>query len=162
MTAPNDTTDPGSAHPPADTPDDEPTTAPDDAEQKPDNADDADDKSGNAEAAKYRRRLRDTEAERDTLRSQVETLQRSIAEDIANRAGINGKALWANGTALADLIGEDGTVMSERVGAAVETAITDLGLAPRRRPAPNRQQGTPAGVPPATTWNDAIKAATNR
>jgi hypothetical protein len=122
-----------------------------------------DDKPGNPEAAKYRRRLRDTEAERDTLRTQVQTLQRSIAEDIAESAGVTGKALWASGAELADLLGEDGAVAPEKVTEAAENAITELGLAPSpRQPQPNRQQGTSTGAERATTWGGAFKAATDR
>ncbi|QRE80391.1 hypothetical protein F1734_09115 [Rhodococcus ruber] len=51
------------------------------------------DTSGNAEAAKYRRRLRETEAERDALTSRLEAMQYAealrLAADLAEPGGLS-------------------------------------------------------------------------
>ena len=60
--------------------------------------------------ARYRRQLRDAEAERDTLRGQVETLQRAEAERVAAAHLARPEGLWAAGTALPDLLDDEGDV----------------------------------------------------
>lgn len=99
--------------------------------------------SGNREAAKYRRRLRDVEAERDSLRGQVEALQRAKVEEIARAKGhlSSPAGLWASGTDLASLVAEDGTVNERSVLAACETAAESLGLV-RTQPGRVPTQGT--------------------
>lgn len=81
------------------------------------------------EAARYRRRLREAEAQRDALAQQLEALQRQMVERIIQRE-CHGKpaGLWASGVTVADLIGEDGTVDPDKVKAAWENAVEMLGL----------------------------------
>lgn len=90
-------------------------------------------RKGNAEAAKYRRQLRDAEAERDTLRGRVEALQRAEAERLAAGEGVKASALWASGTELADLVDDEGNIVPDRVSEAASTAVNELGLR-RERP----------------------------
>ncbi len=86
--------------------------------------------TGNREAAKYRRRLRDTEAERDQLAQRVESMQRTEVERLAAVALLKEpRALWAAGTELADLLAEDGTVDPEKVTAAIKHTREHLGIA---------------------------------
>ncbi|WP_142391347.1 hypothetical protein [Mycobacterium sp. ENV421] len=90
--------------------------------------DDAADEGPGREAAKYRRRLRDTEAERDALAARVEALQRAEVERQATVGGLKPAALWASGTELAGLLGDDGTVDESKVSAAIAGARESLGI----------------------------------
>lgn len=109
----------------------------------------------NKREAKYRRQLRDTETERDTLRSTVEALQRAEAERLS---GLDKPAaLWAAGTTLPDVLDDDGHVDAAKVKDAAATAADALGAAPRSRPPqPDPTQGG-RGAPAATqTFADAF------
>src|SRR4051812_7340440 len=75
-----------------------PETSPDDVEDQ----DDAAGGKGNKEAARYRRRLRETEQERDTLKATVEALQRAEVDRLAESDGLRPAALWS-GAELGDL-----------------------------------------------------------
>ncbi len=86
--------------------------------------DTADEKPG-SEAAKYRRRLRDTEAERDTLTARVETMQkreveRLVATDLATPAD-----LWLTDTTMADLVDDNGDIDPAKVGEAVTALLAE-------------------------------------
>lgn len=115
----------------------------------------------NREAAKWRRQLRETETERDSLRSRVEAMQRAEVERLAGDQLSQPSALWKSDVALADLIGEDGRVDAEKVTAAVDLAVSSLGLQqlpahqrPELRgayvPSEGRYPGNPASSP--STW----------
>lgn len=97
------------------------------------------------EAAKYRRQLRDTEAERDTLKEQVTGLRKHIAETLSGLT--KPSALWAAGVEVDDLLNEDGHVDPTKVKEAVEHAADTLGLS--RTPRPDRSQGTAGFAPPS-------------
>lgn len=121
-----------------------PTTA----EEAPEVQTAEDDGNPNAEAARYRRKLRDAEAERDALAGRLEVLQRAEAERIAADHMTKPAALWAAGTELADLLAEDGTVDPQRVAQASIGAVDALGLTPvRRRPKPHPAQQMGDRVP---------------
>lgn len=108
-------------------------------------AEDEPDKGGR-EAAKYRRRLRDTEAERDALTERVEALQRSVVDGIAATEGrIHARALWAAGTELGDLLDDDGDIDPDKVLTACDRAAAELGIT--RRPRPNPAQREEAAEP---------------
>lgn len=114
------------------------TTEPDEATQ-PD-TDTAETSDPGREAAKYRRRLRETETERDTLASRVEATQKQMVDHLAQATGrIRPEALWASGAKLADLVDEAGNVDVVKVAAACENAVRLLGLS--RTPRPDRSQG---------------------
>lgn len=96
---------------------------------------------GNSEAAKWRRRLRDAEAERDALTERLTGLQRAEAERLAGEHIVKGAALWATGIDVADVLDEAGQVDPEKVAAFSAQARDSLGVeAPRRRPRPNPAQ----------------------
>lgn len=89
--------------------------------------DDAGDGPGR-EAAKYRRRLREAETERDQLAAQVDALQRAEVERHAAAAELKPAALWSAGTQLADLLADDGTVDAAKVSTAIGAAREQLGI----------------------------------
>jgi hypothetical protein len=86
------------------------------------------DESPHSEAAKYRRRLRDAEAERDTLAARLANMQRAQIDSHITALGLKPAAVWASGTELADLVDDDGVPDEQAVAAAVENARDHLGL----------------------------------
>ncbi|WP_137149464.1 hypothetical protein [Mycolicibacterium sp. CR10] len=95
----------------------------------PAEGDDQDDEhGGNREAAKYRRRLRDTEAERDTLATLLEDMQRTEAERQAGEVLAKGAALWVGGTTLADLLDDDGHLDPDKIRACAEEVREQYGI----------------------------------
>ena len=83
------------------------------------------------EAAKYRRRLREAEAERDALTTRLEQLQRAEVERLAEQHIAKGSGLWA-ATELADVLDEDGNIDPAKVTAAARAAREQLGLSQSR------------------------------
>ena len=80
---------------------------------------DAPDEKPGAEAAKYRRRLRDTERERDTLSARVEAMQkreveRLVATDLATPGD-----LWLTDASLPEMLDESGDIDPAKVTQAV-------------------------------------------
>jgi hypothetical protein len=77
------------------------------------------------EAAGYRTRLREVEAERDTLQATVAAMQRAEVERVAGTASEGFRPLaapedlWLGGVELDGLLAEDGTVDAGRVREAV-------------------------------------------
>lgn len=137
----------------------EPTTAPEQQENEPK------EQQPNNEAARYRTKLREVEAERDTLRGTVEAMQRREVERLAGDRLAKADAIWKSDVALADLIGEDGHVDAEKVATATELAVTTLGLqqVPAHQrpellgahvPSEGRVTGNPASSP--TTWKQFL------
>lgn len=109
--------------------------------------DEPDTKGGN-EAAKYRRRLRDTETERDTLRGQVAALQRAEVERLASHL-TRPSAVWSAGVELGDCLNSDGAVDPDKAMTAITTAAEALGLARApRTPRPDPTQGGAGGSGP--------------
>lgn len=88
--------------------------------------------AGTNREAKYRRQLRDTEAERDGLVGQLDAMRRAEAERIAGNVIAEPSALWAADVQLEDLLGDAGTVDAEKVKAAARDAQERLGLQQRR------------------------------
>ena len=128
--------------------------------------------SPNAEAAKYRRRLRETEAahleaeqawktERDQLIAQRDALRKAEVERIATEQGVTPALVWAAGTDLGDLVAEDGTVDKDKVAATVDGVRREFLPAPRLAPSLNGagRMGEPIGPgdDDAPTWNSIIK-----
>lgn len=106
------------------------------------------------EAASYRRRLRDTEAQRDALTDRLATLQRAQADQIIESLGIRPQAVWLAGTTLDGLLGDDGDVDPERVQAAAAEAAESLGITPVRQPEglSGLHSGTMRPPPAADGW----------
>lgn len=81
-----------------------------------------------AREARYRRRLRDTEAERDTLADRVKAYQTAEAEEIAGKILTKPAGLWAVGTTLDDVLDDTGNVDAGKVTKAAEAAAETAGL----------------------------------
>lgn len=109
---------------------------------------------GSKREAKYRRELRQTETERDTLRAQVETLQRAEAERMSGLE--RGAALWATGLTVPDLLDDDGHLDAEKVALAARGAQETLGARPTGTPRPDLTQGGNGGT---TATGDAWTSA---
>jgi hypothetical protein len=78
------------------------------------------------EAASYRRRLRETESERDQLRERLDRLQTAEVERIASDAGLQvANDIWTFGASLDTLRGEDGAIDSEAVSGLVGEIVKD-------------------------------------
>lgn len=109
------------------------------------------------EAAKYRRRLRETEGERDALATRLEAMQRLEAERIAAVEGVVAKALWSTDVELAALLNDDGTVNAAKVQEAAIEARESLGI---RRPLPGNYVPTEGKTPSTyrgSTFEDAFR-----
>ncbi|MEU2669939.1 hypothetical protein ABZ622_13905 [Streptomyces sp. NPDC007164] len=78
----------------------------------------------NAEAAKYRRKLRDTESALETAEGRVNALLRREAEGVAGKTLAVGADLFEiGGVAIDDLTDPEGNVMPDAVEAAVEALL---------------------------------------
>jgi len=112
--------------------------------------------------ARYRRRLRDVEAERDRLAAQVEALQRAEVERLAADMLDQPTAVWRLGLSLGDVVGEDGRVDPDRVTTAVaglKQALGVVGPDDRRRRGPYvPDAGTSVGHGAhRNAWSEAFK-----
>lgn len=99
------------------------------AGDKPEESAEQDGSKAAREAAKYRRQLRETQAERDQLREQIDAMRRAEVERLAGAVLRKPSGLWAAGVQVADLLAEDGTVDPGKVEAAAKQAADSLGLA---------------------------------
>jgi len=117
------------------------------------------DESRNAEAARWRVRLRETEVERDGLAGRVERLQ--TAQAFALTAGKLAQPvdLFGFGVSLADVLGDDGEVDAARVEEATEALLAARpGLAPpSKRARVDPAQGGSVQVPSGTSWSTLLK-----
>ena len=113
------------------------------------------DGNANKEAAKYRRRLREAEAERDTLQERLSNLQRQSAEQIAREIIAKPASMW-KAVSLDDALNDDGTVSADKVRELARQAMTEIGLEgnPRIRGniVPN-VGNNPSPYSSATFWN---------
>lgn len=89
-----------------------------------------DETGNNREAAKYRRKLREAEGERDALAGQLQAVRAAEVVRLATDRLTKPDAILRT-VEVADLLAEDGTVDPAKVEAAVETAITEHGLGDR-------------------------------
>jgi len=109
------------------------------------------------EAAKYRRQLRETETERDTLSSRVVAMQKAeverlVADDLAAPAD-----LWLTGASLPDLLDDDGNVDPGKVNDATAKILIDR-PGWRATPAPpSFDGGARVTVPTATTYQEILR-----
>ncbi|QFS89494.1 hypothetical protein FIV07_01985 [Mycobacterium sp. THAF192] len=135
-----------------------------DQNRSPDGSDsesDPDDAGLSRRDIKYRERLRETEAERDTLRATVETMQRREVERLAAEHLVKPGILWTVGTELADLLDDDGAVDPEKVSAAAVDARQQHGLedpqAARKRQPRVPLEGRGNTQAPKNAWSDAFR-----
>lgn len=91
------------------------------------------DAGANREAARYRKRLRETEGERDQLAERLNAMRRTEVERLAGDTLRVPSALWASGVDLADLLDEQGNIDQAKVKAAAASALDSLGLERRRQ-----------------------------
>jgi hypothetical protein len=128
---------------------------------------------GNSEAAKYRRQLREVEAERDQLKTQLDTSQvtalqgriddmnRAEAERLAGTHLADGKDLWLTGTTVADLLDDDGRLSAEKVTAAAQSITTDRPHWSRRHTAaaPSGEVTSRGKIDdaPNRSWSDLLR-----
>lgn len=120
--------------------------------------DDPGDKSGR-EAAKYRRRLRETEAQRDALAEQLSALRQGVIDDIATTAGVDPKLLAANGYELASFLDEDGKIIRAKVDEAIQATVTAFRISTSSRPAPDPAFGRGGHVEPKITGETVLRNA---
>lgn len=139
----------------AQTPEDGAQAPAQDAEGTPDGQDGQDGQEGaeggqddaqspNHEAAKYRRRLREAEKERDELRTRLDVYLARDVEQVASGFLDSPALLWADGKASAgDFLDEKGEVDRAKVKASAEAILSRFGrgLASRRGTAPNEGRG---------------------
>lgn len=117
------------------------------------------------EAAKYRRQLREVQAEAEQLRGQLDAMRRREAERLAvkptgpSTMGLHdGRDLWAYGTDPAALVDDEGTVDPERVAAAVRTIGAERPHLLQR--VPDFDGGARTGVPRGgRDWSGVIATA---
>ena len=82
----------------------------------------------NAEAAKYRHRAKEAEAERDALAEKVTALRRAAVDDRVKAHKVPVDGFWASGVTLEELLDEDGNLDDEKVKVAADQAVEKLGL----------------------------------
>ena len=117
--------------------------------------------TANKEAAKYRRQLRDVEAERDNLHAQIDKMQRAQVEDALEGKLDKPSSFWLADHKPADFYTEDGELDSDKLNTAADTAIETIGLARARRFQGSAGQGvrqsTPQRKSKAEAWQEVLK-----
>ena len=78
--------------------------------------------AANREAAKYRRQLREAEAQRDQLGARLATMQRSQAEALAREHLADGADMFRDGLELSALLDNDGNLDPAKVTEAARAA----------------------------------------
>lgn len=132
-------------------------------EQTPDtNAGEA--QTGNREAAKYRKALRATEAERDGLRDKVTSFERAEVERAAAQHFTDPADLWTAGVDIDELRGADGSVDAAKVAAKVAEVLAAHPHWQRARrghvPARGLKSGASgSGDTTGTSWSSAFAQA---
>jgi hypothetical protein len=113
------------------------------------------------EAAKYRRRLRETEAERDKLIARVEAMQRNEIQRLAADKLADPADVWRDGATVADILDDDGNIdhdkVSGLVGGLVETH--PHWAASVKTPTPRnglRSGASAASQPRPVSWAEAM------
>jgi hypothetical protein len=92
--------------------------------------------TGSAAEKRYRLQLREAEAERDGLRTVVESMRRQDAERLTEGRLVSSKLLWTVGDP-ADVLTEDGSgVDPDKVAALCDAVVAHYGdgVRPSRRP----------------------------
>jgi hypothetical protein len=131
-----------------------------------DDAEDNDDGNPNREAAKWRTKLRDTEAQRDAVTTRLDNMQRAAIDNQVTAMGIKPAALWASGTNLDDLLDDTGVPDAAKVAKAAQTAKDTLGLVvntPRPKlPFSALKSGAGARPPARDSWLEAFAPRENK
>ncbi|MFI0191396.1 hypothetical protein ACH4PW_28095 [Streptomyces sp. NPDC017082] len=118
----------------------------------------------NAEAAKYRRKLREAETQLEAANTRIEALLRhDIEQRVSDRLAVPADLFDLGKATVADLLNEDGEVLDEAITAAVEALL-------EKRPGLAKPQGWGnvggASRPsrpsdPAPTWIAALRGGRN-
>lgn len=137
-----------------------PTEAPETPPVEPEQPEPADDR----EAAKYRRKLRDTEGERDALTERLTTLQRAEVARLAADVLAAGDDIWLTDVKLADLLDDTGNVDAAKVnGLATNIAASRphwKRLSPNAAPAATVTSSDRIEPgPKTTTWSDVLQSS---
>jgi hypothetical protein len=112
------------------------------------------------EAAKYRKQLRDTEAERDALTGTVESLRRQIiAQNMPRANKMTAEALWTAGHQAGEFFTEAGDLDAAKLEASTRAVHERFGVPFRNvDPVPGSGQRDPDGINwDGPSWGDAIK-----
>jgi hypothetical protein len=105
------------------------TTEPDTTATEPESTE-----TGSAAEKRYRLQLREAEAERDSLRTVVESMRRQDAERLAGDRLASAKLLWTLGQGPADVLTDDGTgVDPAKVSALCDAVLTEYGQGVAKR-----------------------------
>lgn len=108
------------------------------------------------EAAKWRRKLREVEAERDELVAQLDATRRAVVEGMLPAHEVTAELFWLAGTDPASLVDENGAVVAELVDArATEIAANFLVRSKIRNPS---QSGPVGDHPRRPRLSDAFAA----
>jgi hypothetical protein len=122
---------------------------------------DSDDDTGR-EAAKWRKKLRATEAERDALAEKLESVQRQQVENLLAASNVKPQAVWAVAE-LSELLAEDGTIDAERVTQAVEAAREKFGITtPSKGSVVPGVGNQPSSPPKVDGWKQAFTPSRKR
>lgn len=109
------------------------------------------------EAAAYRRKLRDAEAERDALAGRLEAAQRRDVERIAADLLGDPKDLWLGGVQVAEVLDDEGQVDRERLDARIAEVLTEH-PSWKRFVVPSFDGGVRTSSPrPAPTFGDLLR-----
>jgi hypothetical protein len=118
---------------------------------------------GNAEAAKWRRQLRDTEAERDALRERLDATHRAQIEATAADAFHDPTDLWS-ATSLDQMRGEDGLIDPEKAEQAMNGVLESKPHWRKPEPAPEsngfpevHQGARSSAEPPAPSFGAQLQ-----
>ncbi len=146
---------PDDAPAPPEPPPEPPEDAPQTGQDAPD-APESHEGSPNREAARWRSRLRATEAERDALAERVTTMRRREAEQVASGSLSRPADLWLDGIEVGELLDDDGEVDAARVALAVKAVLDGRPqLAPKVADHGGGRRQSPAS--PAS-WADVIRS----
>jgi hypothetical protein len=131
-------------------------TAPEVAEDET-KAVEADDTKSGSEAAKYRRRLRDTEAERDTLTGKLTEAREALLEAKLGKGRVKAEALKAAGHDVDSLIANNGSIDDAKLQFAIKDTMVRFGIAPTLIiPGEGRSPESRGNTP---SWSDALNPA---
>lgn len=110
------------------------------------------------EAAGYRTKLREAEGERDALAEQVTAMRRGEVERIAGEQLADPGDLWRAEVQLDSLLGEDGSLDAEKVGAAIEQLVSEKPHYKKQSP-PDFDGGARTSVERAPDFAETLREA---
>jgi len=107
------------------------------------------------EAAKWRTRLRETEAQLAEYATKIEALERQLVEHYSGLP--KPAALWAGGITLNDLKDEQGIISRDKVVEADARVKEELGIVGHGLPKPDPAQGRGGSTKPANSFAGAFR-----